>query len=188
MFFHTRDIAAMLGVSVHSAGKYLEGLRRQRLVVKINRSRWVAGGPDFDPMQAAEFITAPNESYISLHSALFYHGMIEQVPSRIYAVTVDRSKTVNTPIGFFSFHHCVPVFFVGYEYIKPFLKIATPEKALVDYFYFSPAKSRQFTKIPELSVPSKFSWKKVEEYCGIIPSVRNRSLVRAKIAALRACL
>ncbi len=40
--------------------------------------------------------------------------------------TVDRSKTVKTPLGEFSFHHCDPKFFMGFEYFKPFLKIATP--------------------------------------------------------------
>lgn len=183
--FHTREIAAMFDVSIHSAGKYLEALRAQNFVEKISRSRWAVIGPDFDLMQVAEFISAPNESYISLHTALFHYGMIAQVPSRIYSVTVDRSKVVKTPLGTFSFHHCDPKFFFGYEYIKPFLKIATPEKALVDYFYFAPTKSRQFTKLPELEFPNKFSWKKVDEYCDAVPSARNRSLVKSKIAGLR---
>ena len=98
-------------------------------------------------MAVAEFITYPKESYISLQSALFYHGLLEQTPSRIYSATVDRSKLVKTPIGIYSYHHCDPIFFIGYEYVKPFLKRASSEKTLADYFYFAPSKSRQFTKL-----------------------------------------
>ena len=107
--------------------------------------------------------------------------MIEQIPSRTYAVTVDRSKVVETPVGTFSFHHCNPEFFLGYEFIKPYLKLATPEKALVDYFYFGPSKTRQFSKLPELEIPKKFSWKKVRGFCEVIPSIRTRSVVKTKI-------
>ena len=183
-FVQTRDVADILRISTHSAGKYLEQLKAQNFIEKVCRGKWVINGAGPDPMQVAEFITAPLESYISLHSALFHHGMIEQVPGRIYSVTVDRSKVVKTPIGVYSFHHCNPEFFLGYQYIRPYLKIATPEKALVDYFYFTPTKSREFTKLPELEIPKTFSWKRVREYCEAIPSVRNRSLVKTRISGL----
>jgi predicted transcriptional regulator of viral defense system len=181
----TREIASVLNISVSSAGKYLENLREQNFVEKITHGKWALKNGNFDPLQAAEFITAPKESYISLHTALFYHGMIEQIPGQIYAVTVDRSRTVHTPVGVFSFHHCNPDFFTGYAYIKPFLKVATPEKALVDYFYFAPTKSRQFTRLPELEIPKRFSWKKAFSFCEKIPSPRTRSLVSTRIKQLK---
>ncbi len=177
----TRDVADLLHITKDSAAKYLENLRRNNFVEKINRGKWIVKNSTFDPLQIAEFITTPRESYISLHTALFYHGLIEQVPTRIYSVTIDRTRVVETPVGVFSFHHCNPEFFTGYEYIKPYLKLATPEKALVDYFYFSPSRIRQFTKLPELEIPKNFSWKKALKYCEMIPSKRNRSLVFEKI-------
>lgn len=183
-FIQTKEVAVLLGISVHSAGKYLEALKNEKLVEKIERGKWVIKNSKFDPLQTAEFITAPKESYISLQSALFYHGMIEQIPAQIYSVTVDRTKIIKTPLGTFSFHHCDPSFFKGYNYIKPFLKIASPEKALVDFFYFSPTKTRQFTRLPELEIPNKFSWKKTSEYCSTINSKRTQSLVRSKLDEL----
>lgn len=185
-FVETRDVAEMLKISTDSAAKYLEVLRRKTFVEKISRGKWMIRGSKFDPLQVAEFLTAPRESYISLHTALFYHGMIEQIPSRTYAVTVDRSKLVETPVGTFSFHHCNPEFFIGYDFIKPYLKLATPEKALVDYFYFGPSKTRQFSKLPELEIPKKFSWKKVRGFCEMIPSIRTRSVVKTKIDSFSA--
>ena len=40
------------------------------------------------------------------------------------------------------------------------VKIATPEKALVDIFYFSPTRSRLFKKLPEIQFSKRFSWQK----------------------------
>lgn len=177
----TQDVARILKISSDSAGKYMQTLGRNNLVERLCRGKWIVKNSSFDPLQAAEFITSPKESYISLHSALFYHGMIQQIPARIYSVTVDRARVVKTPIGIFSFHHCHPDFFTGYNYLKPYLKIATPEKCLVDYFYFSPSKSRQFNQLPELEIPKKFSWKRAYDYCEQIPSLRTRSLVQSKL-------
>lgn len=181
----TKDVADLLKISRHSAGKFLETLRKEKLVSKISRGKWYVKGGTLDRLQIAEFLTAPRESYISLQSALFYHGMIEQIPSRVYAVTVDRSKVVETDFGIYSFHHCHPEFFAGFQYIKPYLKLATPEKALVDYFYFSPSRSRQFTRLPELEIPRKFSWAKATKFCEQIPSKRTRTLVRSKLEELK---
>jgi predicted transcriptional regulator of viral defense system len=177
----TRDVADLLNITNSAAGKYLESLSRHNFVQKIFRGKWIVQDSNLDPLQIAEFITSPRESYISLHTALFYHGMIQQIPGQIYSVTIDRSRIIKTPMGVFSFHHCDPAFFFGYKEIKPYLKMATPEKALVDYFYFSPTKGRQFTKLPELEIPKKFSWKKTFSFCEMIPSKRTRSLVYEKI-------
>ena len=83
-FVQTKEIAAVLEITIHSAGKYLESLKKQKFVEKIERGKWAIKNAYFDPLQAAEFIVSPNESYISLQTALFYHGMIEQVPAQIY--------------------------------------------------------------------------------------------------------
>ena len=117
----TNEIAGVLGISVSSAGKYLERLRDQRIVERIESGKWLVNSSSFDTLQIAEFITSPLESYVSLHTALYHHGMIEQIPAQTYSVTVDRTRVVHSPVGTFSFHHCNPDFFVGYEYIKPFL-------------------------------------------------------------------
>lgn len=183
--FSTGEISDFIGISEHSVGKYLKALKAQKLAEKVSRGKWVLLNEQFDSLQIPEFLTAPKETYISLHTALFFHGIIEQIPSRIYAVTIDRTKVVKTPFGVISLHHCHPSFFVGYEYKKPYLKMATMEKALVDYFYFSPGKSRQFKTLPEISLPRSFSIKRALKFCENIPSPRTRSLVNSKIQNLR---
>lgn len=183
--FTTSEVSDLLNLSEHSTGKYLKALVTQNLVERVSRGKWVLTDSEFDVLQLPDFLTAPKESYISLHSALFFHGIIEQIPSRIYAVSLDRSRLIKTTFGMISLHHCHPQFFAGFDYQKPYLKIACAEKALVDYFYFSPSKSRQFTKLPETEIPKTFSWKKAFRYCRSIPSPRTRSLVHSRLEALQ---
>ena len=184
--FQTKDIAEMFGFSVDRASKYLEVLRQKHFLEKVSQGKWIIRNSDFDLLQVPEFLVAPNDSYISLHTALFFHGMIEQIPTKTYSVTTDRSKVVKTSLGVFSFHHCALNLFTGFEYKKPYFKLATPEKALVDYFYFAPSKSRQFAMLPELEIPKTFSWNKAYEFCKMIPSPRTRALVYTKLRAIEA--
>jgi predicted transcriptional regulator of viral defense system len=89
------------------------------------------------PFELASFIYGP--SYISLESALSYHGLIpESVPS-ITSTSIKRNTTAQTPFGFYTYHR-LPTFnfFIGVEHVKEddnqFL-LATPWKALLDYIY-----------------------------------------------------
>lgn len=77
--------------------------------------------------------------------------MISQIPAITYAVSIGRTKRYETPLGVVSFHHVHPSFFFGFETIgKGMVKMATPEKALIDFLYLSPSKSRLFRALPEL--------------------------------------
>ncbi len=184
-FIQSRQISAMLDMSPDLTSKHLSTLQAQGFLENVKGGKWVLKNNAYEPMQIAEFLVSPYESYISLHSALFFHGIIDQIPSRIYSVTVDRSKVVTTTLGTYSFHHCHPDFFIGFDYIKPYLKIAKPEKALVDYFYFSPSKLREFSRLVEIELPKKFSFKKAFEYLEKIPSLRTKGLVRNKLLSLK---
>jgi hypothetical protein len=90
-----------------------------------------------DLFEIAQKIYGP--SYISLESALYYHGWI---PEAVYTVTsacVKRSKEIKTPLGLFSFTH-IPSnnFFAGVERISSsngIFLIASPWRALLDYIY-----------------------------------------------------
>ncbi len=99
-----------------------------------------------DPLVFAQVIHGP--SYISLETALSYHGWI---PEAVYAVTsasMDRAREFETPLGHFSFTR-IPqkVFYTevtrierqygnepGIHAGESFL-IASPLKALADYVY-----------------------------------------------------
>jgi len=81
-------------------------------------------------------------SYVSLQSALEYHGLIPEYVPSITSVTTGRPEILNTPIGSFIFKHIKKALFLGYEAIdlgggNPAF-VARPEKALLDLLYLTP--------------------------------------------------
>ena len=78
--------------------------------------------------------------------------MISQVPAVTYAVTLARTRRFVTLLGTVSLHHVQPRFFFGYEDAgRAGGRLATPEKALVDFLYLTPARSRVFRRFPRSS-------------------------------------
>lgn len=70
-------------------------------------------------------------------------------------------------------------FFFGFEAVgKGVVKIATREKALIDFFYLSPTKSKLFRALPELELPRRFSVKTARKMISRIMSDRRRKLVK----------
>lgn len=91
-----------------------------------------------NPFEVAQLIHGP--SYISLESALSYHGWIPEAVHAITNTSMERSRTFNTPLGMFSYAR-VPQrqLFTGVRRISGedagSFFIAEPLKALADYVY-----------------------------------------------------
>jgi len=175
--FQTSDAAACLGIGRAHASQMLARLAASGHLAKLGRGRW--GFKDrIDPLALPEYLTAPYPSYVSLQSALHRHGMISQIPAVLYAVSVARTKTYMTSLGTVSVHHVDPSFYFGYQAEgKSPVKIATPEKALVDFLYLGPARSRLFRALPELEFPSGFKVREARKIIRRIRSVRRRNHV-----------
>jgi predicted transcriptional regulator of viral defense system len=182
--FTTNDAAAEIGVPRVHASKILARLAAAHQIVRLTRGLW-GFSERIDPLLLPQILTAPLPSYVSLQTALYRHGMIEQIPERVYAVSPARSRVFTTPIGTASIHHVAPAFFTGFETVgRDALCIATPEKALVDLAYFGPARSRLFAALPELELPARFSMAKVRRYLRLIAGVRRRIFVMRRLEAL----
>lgn len=179
----TSDVAAALKVSVDHASQILRRLSKVGFFVPLARGKW-ACHPKVDPLLLPEYLTAPAPSYISFQSALYYHGMISQIPATIYAASLARTRQFKTPLGHFSIHHIQPSFFFGFETIlKSKIKMATPEKALLDFLYLSFVRSSLFRKLPELELPRNFKVKEAMKMIEKISSQRIRTFVRKKLQA-----
>ena len=154
--FTTREAAARLRVPNGHASVSLARLRAAGLLVRLRRGVWAL--PDrVDPLALPECLTAPFPAYVSLQSALYLHGMISQIPAVTYAVTLARTRRLVTPLGTVSLHHVRPTFFFGYEDVgRAGGRLATPEKALVDFLYLAPARSGLFRALPEIEWPKTF--------------------------------
>lgn len=81
-------------------------------------------------------------SYVSLQSALEYHGLIPEYVPSVTSVTTGRPEGLSTPLGSFIFKHIKKAIFSNYQSIDlgegQSAYIATPEKALMDLLYLTP--------------------------------------------------
>lgn len=179
---HTADAAAALGLSKTAATMTLSRLLEVGLVSSVRHGLWWVDGA-VDPYRLPEYLTAPLESYLSLHTALHLRGLIEQIPEIFYAVTLGRTQRALTRAGTFSLHHVAPEVFGGFEETDAGIKLATAEKALFDVAYLSAGRSRLFATLPELELPRGFRQSELRRWIHRIPSARSRTLTERRVAA-----
>lgn len=125
--------------------------------VRVQLSRWVKSGHLIrirkgwyvlpEPFRRVRLdrniiaCTIKRGTYVSLHAALAYHGMIPEYVAETTCVTTGRPGSIDTPIGRLVYHHIKKELFFGYRRetgTTQHAYIASPEKALLDLFYFTP--------------------------------------------------
>jgi len=103
---------------------------------------------------AANKIYSP--SYISFESALAYYNLIPEGVFTTISATTKNTANYSTSLGDFSYRHIKSALFFGYRLLKEkdfTIKIAEPEKVILDYFYinkinsFEEIKAIRFNKI-----------------------------------------
>jgi len=177
----TADVAAVLGLRADGASHTLRRLASSGLVTPVRRGLWALSERP-DPLALAEYVTAPYPSYVSLQTALYRRGMVTQIPSMIYLVSLARSDRIETSVGTYSVHHVRPELFGGFEHDPSSgTKLALPEKALFDFLYLSPTRGRLFAALPELELPRGFRRSELRAWIDRIPSQRSRSIVRSRL-------
>ena len=173
----TGDMAAIVGVGKAHASKMAARLAEAGHLLALRRGVWAFPGR-LDPLGLPERLTAPQPAYVSLQSALYHHGMISQIPASIYAVSLARTRHYTTPLGVVSVHHVSPDFFFGYETLgEKGIRMARPEKALLDVFYLTPARSRLFCKLPEVEKAGGFDVAQARRMIARIPFAVRRAMV-----------
>lgn len=183
--FGTRDAAARLRVTPGNAHMILTRLEKQGFLIHLTRGRWGMKNA-VTSFTLPEALSAPEPAYVSLQTALFHHGLIEQIPAVTYAVTLGRPRRVDTPIGTVSFHRMPAELFTGFELEgDDGFKLASAEKALFDVLYLAPGRSRLFARLPELEIGRKFSWDQVYRYVKLVKSASRRSFLIERVTTLR---
>ena len=98
-------------------------------------------------------------SYISLHTALAFYGMIPESVVQFTSVSSLKTASFINVFGHFSYKSVRPDLMFGYD-IKPmpegrFFILAKPEKALLDLLYLYPFYNTR-SEIKELRLDSDF--------------------------------
>lgn len=179
--FTTREAAAVLGITPHYASIVLSRLARQGSLIRIVQGRW-AYDQALDPLILPNVLIAPGLAYISVYTALYYHGMIEQIPTVIYAVSSTKTKCFKTPFGAISFHHMTGRLFTGFEiYKNTSIMMAVPEKALFDTLYLTPAKSGLFSQLTELELPADFNFDLLQGWIDRVGNVGRQKVIQQRL-------
>jgi predicted transcriptional regulator of viral defense system len=180
----TSEAAVVWEAELSAATHTLSRLAQSGLVRRVRHGVWKVGPGSVDPLDVLAVLTQPYPSYVSLWSALFEHGMIEQIPRSIYAASLDRSRTVETDAGEFRIHHVHPDLFGGFEGQTGVRSgTALPEKALFDTVYLLSTQSGSVT-LPELELPAEFKESEVLRWIERVPSARLRTIVSRNLRRL----
>jgi predicted transcriptional regulator of viral defense system len=179
-YFRSKDAAAWLDLSTTQASRVLAQLSSTGHLIKLSRGRW-AHPERIRPFMLPQALTAPRLSYVSLYSALYHHEMIEQIPEVVYGVTTERTRRAETPLGPVSLHQVAPRFCCGFDSVAYGINLATPEKALVDTLYLTPARSHLFRALPEFELPRAFKISVARRYLERIDSPSRRTIVAGRL-------
>ncbi|HSH52247.1 MAG TPA: hypothetical protein VK982_11050 [Bacteroidales bacterium] len=81
-------------------------------------------------------------SYISLHTALSFYGIISEMVTSITSVSTLKTATFKNPLGKYVYKRIKENLFFGFD-LKTLsnrraMKLATPEKAILDLLYLYP--------------------------------------------------
>lgn len=140
-FFTTADLRILAGMKPSAAAQALRRLATQELLERIKRGLWANRlVDDIHPYEAIPYLAAPWPAYVSLHSALADYGIVEEIPQVVYAVSPNRPRRFQTPLGSFHFHHLPEHLIWGYEMKRAggaSYPIAEPEKAFLDLAYLA---------------------------------------------------
>ena len=116
--------------------------QRDGLIVKLRQGFYAFRESILQPNFAfflSNFIYKP--SYVSLHTALAFYGIIPEAVTQVTAVSSLKTANFRNDAAQFSYKKIKPDLFFGYEqktFSNRAISIATPEKAILDLLYLYP--------------------------------------------------
>lgn len=140
LFFSTARLSELLGISKNAANKLGSRYVKNNLLVRIKRNMYALTSKwndlkEEELMLIANFIQVP--SYVSLISALSYHGISTQIQrDTIASISLKRSASFNPKTKQFNYYKTNKRLYFGFEK-KNGIFIASPEKALADSVHIS---------------------------------------------------
>ena len=145
--------------SIHQARLYFPDFDRNSLTRWTNsgllvrlRQEWYAFPEMLQRPDFARYIAGRiyRPSYISLHSALSFYGIIPEAVTDITSVSTLKTGRFDNAFGRYSYQHVKPELFFGYKPVtmpasvgvinapQQAWLLAHPEKALLDLLYLNP--------------------------------------------------
>lgn len=144
-FFELKELLASSGDSPKSLKNQLSTWTRSDKLTRLRRGKYLLNKPYRKSSFSVYFISncLLRPSYVSLQTALQFHGLIPEGVAQIQAVTPKHGQTWETKLGTFKYHSIKQDRFWGYKQyssgeenlIQNQFFLARPEKTLLDLFY-----------------------------------------------------
>jgi hypothetical protein len=190
---------------VFSSGLLLSGRANDRSL-RLQLSRWVRAGrllqvrrglyalaPPWRKVEPHPFLVANRlrrGTYVSLQSALAWHGVIPEHVPVVTSVGAGRPGMSETPLGVFRFCHLAEDLRFGYAKIEVASRqsafVASPEKALLDLVHLTPgADDEDFLRELRLQNPAAFQFPALDDLArrsGKPKLLRAAKLIRTLLA------
>lgn len=172
----TSEASALWRMNLPGATKTLSRLAASNLVHKVRQGIWAIGSDAPNSFEVAPVLTRPYPNYVSMYSALFRHGMIDQIPRTIDLMSLGRPMKLETSVGFFTVHHLHEESFDGFIGQSAVSSgLATSEKALVDTVTVLGVRGGVVT-LPEIELPVDFDLQTMWAWVERISSRRLRTI------------
>lgn len=109
-------------------------------------------------------------SYVSMESALAFYNFIPEGVFMTTSVSTRNTANYSTAVGNFSYNNIKPSLFFGYRLIKGdgfSIKIAEPEKVILDFLYLKKLNSKDGIKairLNEIQINELVEFDKLKQY------------------------
>jgi predicted transcriptional regulator of viral defense system len=158
----SRESPAVLKVQIHSWKKkgWLKTIRRGIYKIVYPEEKVI---PD---LYVANRLYEP--SYVSLETVLSMYSIIPEVAIGVTSITTKPTRR----FGAFTYRTVRTKAFTGYRIIKERgfeIRVAEPEKALVDYLYFKLRKKENISQRFEKEILKRLKRKKLQTYAKLYP-------------------
>lgn len=175
--FTARNLKELLEVNKRdTAFSVIRRFIKNGLLVRIERDKYSFTGVRVHDFLLANFLYPP--SYISLETALNFHGILSQFPYEIISISSRKTAKKTIEGKSYVYIHLQKSLFWGYEKRGDYL-VASPEKAILDQLYFI-AKGLRSANLDEWDF-SSVNKKRLKEYAENFPKTgqlrRMKSLI-----------
>lgn len=126
------ELLRLTDLSNAAMRRALTRLCESELMISLGKGYYANGLQMPALEEIASVLYAP--AYISLETALFMHGIVDQAPHLLTCVTINKTKIFRTGLGEIQYYHLKPELFFGYQ-INDALPLAEAEKAALDFVY-----------------------------------------------------
>lgn len=157
-YFGLNDLEKFYKGKKESLKPLLSNWASRGIIERIGKGYYAFSITDVDYLRMANELD--KNSYISFEYALYYHNLIDQVPSVITSASKTRSKKVLMSNWNFEYTHLKDTLFFGYV-LKENIYIATPEKAIADLIYLI-SRGKRMAELDTFEI-KKINQKKLRE-------------------------